>query len=80
MTRWEGGRAAWWSVWWCAQAGGGGEAPKRPVPLAGPTQAEAHLGLYTILPSPILYGVWRKKGGVGVRVRVNRVYCAKNVQ
>ena len=23
------------------------------------------LGLYTILPSPILYGVWHTKGGLG---------------
>jgi len=28
-----------------------------------------HVGLYTILPSPILYGVWHLKGGlVGGRI------------
>jgi len=31
---------------------------------AGPT-TPSPLGLYTILPSPILYGVWNKEGGGG---------------
>jgi len=39
----------------CAAAAGSKDAPRPARPL----------GLYTILPSPILYGVWHKKGGVG---------------
>ena len=41
-----------------------------------PSTPPSRLGLYTILPSPILYGVWHKQGGsVGVAV-----YCAMGVQ
>jgi len=33
------------------------------------------VGLYTILPPPILYGVWHEKGG-----SVGGVYCAMGVR
>jgi len=35
----------------------------------------SYVGLYTILPSPILYGVWHTKGG-----SVGGVYCEMGVQ
>jgi len=34
------------------------------------------ISLYTILSSPILYGVWHIKGGSGGGV----IYCAKDAQ
>ena len=38
--------------------------------------ATAHLGLHTILPLQILYGVWHTNGGSGEGV----VYCATVLQ
>ena len=38
------------------------------------TISESQVGLYTILPSSILYGVWHTKGGeVGGRMLRNRL-------
>ena len=43
--------------------------------IAQTTDYGVYLGLYTILPLPILYGVWQTKGGRG-----GVVYCAIYVQ
>jgi len=43
-----------------------------PITKGRAAVARAQVGLYTILPSPILYGVWHKKAGaVGGRILRN---------
>ena len=45
-----------------------------PAPPAG-TSRPSPLGLYTILPSPIVYGVWHTEGGVGGGAYIVRRSC-----
>ena len=40
--------------------------------VSGYFVAVGHLGLYTILPSPIVYGVWHTKGGTGANGTAER--------